>query len=183
MRRRLLGDPIGILGPASDPTLLEVEPVDARGLPWDLASQARPVADVPGLVPGASFDAGSRGGATASLYAWPGVVPVQGDALLNFGFVSPAGQDLLIPLPSAVGTRIHLYSLVVRCSAGATQVTIQDGALFLFPPGLIPAIGANLTPFVWNPGLTFRENSPGTILLTTAGPGNIVYASVQADRF
>ena len=59
---------------------------------------------------------------------------------------------------------------------------MQIGDRQYYPAGMIPIIPA-YTAFNWTTALTLREGDALIVTITAAGPGNLSYLTMQADRF
>ena len=165
-----------LVGSDADPTLLLLP--DA-GIPSDLLRD--PQAYIAPAAPGQTAGLVTTSAPSLPRFAQLGSSPVQGDNLLNDGQASQPGQPLVVVLQGTGGARVHLRSILARCSAGVSALSVQDGTRNLFPAGLV-TIGAALISLYWGTALAAAEGNALTVTFGAAGVGNIIYASIQADR-
>ena len=85
---------------------------------------------------------------------------------------------------SGFASRVHLYSVSARCSAGSAQLTVSDKGTQIWSSGATE-VGTTTFRFQWNPGLA-SSVSPGAQLvvsLSTCGAANTGTLDVQASAY
>lgn len=101
----------------------------------------------------------------------------------NASATSGAAASVAITITGVPGYQARLYAVDCYTSAGTSQVTVTDGGtqIWASSPGFCASTG--LSNRTWTKSL---DGSPGATMIITAssaGGGNTVTLSVEADSF
>jgi hypothetical protein len=118
---------------------------------------------------------------TAGTSPWAMALSQRGTRV-NSSSTGAANTAVTVTITAASGESAHLYAIDAYCSAGASSLTVQDGATTIWRT---PAteVGTTLFSRTWPVPLTGTPNTAMTITLGTCGVGNTGTLSVQADRW
>lgn len=108
--------------------------------------------------------------------------PVQLGTLFNSEATSAANAAVTATVTAAANQRARLYRVDARCSAGTSNVKVEDGATTIFTTTAAEVTTTRLT-LQWTVGLTGTVNTAMTVTLATCGVGNTGTLTVEADRY
>ena len=114
-----------------------------------------------------------------------GVDPVgitQMGTINNGQQVSSSNASNVKTLTGATNRKVKLFSFVIRCSAGTSDVTIQDGSTTIWSTST--AFISNITTtFNWLVPLTSSSGNNLVITATSCGSGNTSTMSWQSELY
>lgn len=119
---------------------------------------------------------------SVSAAAQPQVIPTQSQNSANQQVVSAANTSVAVTLTAPIHTRVHLYSLGVRCSAGTAGVTITAAGTTIWSSAT-GFVNSSTTSATWIPALAGGLGQVMVVTLSSCGAGNAGTLNVQADIF
>lgn len=99
---------------------------------------------------------------------------------LNSQATAVAGS-VVTTLTGSPGTRVALFSVSARCSAGTAGITVTDGGTTIWSSGTAE-VGTTTFRFQWSPGLAGGFGNGVVVTLTTCGASNTGTLDVQASQ-
>lgn len=120
---------------------------------------------------------GCSGGGTSS------VAPIQPNTVLNQEVVSATNSAAVLPITAGAGTRIYLYGLAARCSAGTASITVitAGNTVWTSDPNFV---GTSTVAVAWTSAPLGTPAGPFgmQITLSSCGAGNVGTLDVQASQ-
>jgi hypothetical protein len=102
---------------------------------------------------------------------------------LNSESTSAANSAVTKSIPAASISRVHLFSVSARCSAGTAQLQVKDGVggTVIWSTGATEVTTTTFR-FQWSPGLASSGGNGMDIVLSTCGAANTGTLDVQASQ-
>lgn len=110
-----------------------------------------------------------------------GIASGQPLTTMNSETVSAANSNVLKTYTGVPGERVAVYSVSARCSAGTSQLTIQDAGTTIWTSAATE-VGTTTFKFQWNPGLASGVGDTLTINLATCGASNTGTLDVEVSQ-
>lgn len=107
--------------------------------------------------------------------------PVGPSGTLNSQVVSGANAVATTTLIGVSGTRVALYTVSARCSAGTAGLIVQDASTTIWSSGTAE-VGTTTFRFQWSPGLAGSTGNGVTVTLSACGASNTGTLDVQASQ-
>jgi hypothetical protein len=97
---------------------------------------------------------------------------------------SAANTAVTRSVSAVLGTRVHLWTVSARCSAGTAQLTVKDGvAGTTVWTSAATEVGTTTFKFQWNPSLSSASGNGMDITLSTCGAANTGTLDTQLSQF
>jgi hypothetical protein len=108
----------------------------------------------------------------------------QPDTLFNSETVSGANAPITVSIAGSSGTKVHLFDVNARCSAGTANITIKDGVGGTTKwSTATTAVGTADTTKSWGTPLASTTGNGMDIVLSACGTANTGTLDVHASRF